>query len=88
MQRDIFISYSRRDIGLVKQIKEEIEKSIGIHCWMDINGIESGSPRFTKDLEYGLSSLILVDANSQMSLISCMALLIQYHGQMLLSTIS
>lgn len=50
MQRDIFISYSRKDIDLVKQIKGEIEKSIGVQCWMDITGIESGSPRFTKDI--------------------------------------
>lgn len=69
MQRDIFISYSRRDIGLVKQIKEEIEKSIGIHCWMDINGIESGSPRFTKDIVNGINNckvfLFMLSEHSQ-----------------------
>ena len=69
MQRDIFISYSRRDIGLVKQIKEEIEKSIGIQCWMDINGIESGSPRFTKDIVNGINNckvfLFMLSEHSQ-----------------------
>ena len=69
MQRDIFISYSRRDIGLVKQIKEEIEKSIGINCWMDINGIESGSPRFTKDIVNGINNckvfLFMLSEHSQ-----------------------
>ena len=56
MQRDIFISYSRRDLDFVKQIKEEIEKNIGVQCWMDLYGIESGSPRFTKDIVEGINN--------------------------------
>ena len=43
MEYDIFISYSRKDIQFAKQIKEEIELSTATKCWMDIEGIESGS---------------------------------------------
>ena len=71
MQRDIFISYSRKDIDLVKQIKGEIEKSIGVQCWMDITGIESGSPRFTKDIVNGINNckvfLFMLSGHSQES---------------------
>lgn len=55
MERELFISYSRRDIDLVKQIKSEIEDAVGIECWMDLNGIESGSPQFTKDIVDGIN---------------------------------
>jgi len=71
MKRDIFISYSRRDIDLVKQIKGEIEKCIGVQCWMDITGIESGSPRFTKDIVNGINNckvfLFMLSSHSQES---------------------
>ena len=46
MQRDIFISYSRSDLDVVRRIKEEIEAATGQECWMDLNSIESGSPQF------------------------------------------
>ena len=46
MPHDIFISYSRRDLAAVKPIEEELEAQ-GFSCWMDIKGIESGSPEFT-----------------------------------------
>ena len=49
MSRDIFISYSRRDLVAVKPIKEEFERS-GFSCWMDLDGIESGSPEFTETI--------------------------------------
>ncbi len=45
---DIFISYSRRDLELVSTIKSEIEKVTNARCWMDLEGIEAGTPRFTK----------------------------------------
>ncbi len=38
----VFISYSRKDLELVKDIKTEIDRLIGIDCWMDLDGIESG----------------------------------------------
>lgn len=40
---DIFISYSRADLERVKVIKAELEQSTGVLCWMDLEGIESGS---------------------------------------------
>lgn len=42
MDREVFISYSRKDLEEVKKIKYEIDKEVGIDCWMDLNGIESG----------------------------------------------
>jgi hypothetical protein len=55
MDREVFISYSRKDLEEVKKIKYEIDKEVGIDCWMDLNGIESGSPRFTKDIVEGIN---------------------------------
>ena len=43
MAAEIFISYSRKDISKAKIIKEEIEKITSLSCWMDLDGIESGS---------------------------------------------
>lgn len=40
--REVFISYSRKDLEEVKKIKFEIDKKVGIDCWMDLDGIESG----------------------------------------------
>ena len=39
---NVFISYSRKDLELVKKIKAEIDRLVGIDCWMDLDGIESG----------------------------------------------
>ena len=44
---DIFISYSRHDLKVVQPIKEELEQ-LGFSCWMDLEGIESGSEEFTQ----------------------------------------
>lgn len=38
----VFISYSRKDKDQVFAIVEWLQKSLGIKCWIDINGIESG----------------------------------------------
>ena len=43
MSAEIFISYSRKDISKAKKIKEEIERVTSLSCWMDLDGIESGS---------------------------------------------
>lgn len=40
---DIFISYSRKDLNSVKQIKSGIEFETGAKCWMDMESIESGA---------------------------------------------
>lgn len=43
MAHQVFISYSRRDISNAVVIKQEIEDIVGCSCWMDMDGIESGS---------------------------------------------
>lgn len=42
MANEVFISYSRKDYEKVKAVKDEIDSLVGIDCWMDLNGIESG----------------------------------------------
>lgn len=48
MANEVFISYSRKDYEKVKAIKDEIDRLVGIDCWMDIDGIESGNNSFRK----------------------------------------
>lgn len=52
MEGRIFISYSRRDLDVVKPIKEELEAS-GFSCWMNLDGIESGDENFARMLGCG-----------------------------------
>ena len=54
MAREIFISYSRKDLEKVKAIKEEIEQTTSAECWMDLEGIESGNPNFVKAIVNGI----------------------------------
>lgn len=69
MERKVFISYSRRDLKIVKKIKEQIENSCGTNCWMDLEGIESGNPEFTKAIVDGINEcqifLFMLSNNSQ-----------------------
>lgn len=37
----IFISYKRADKAAVFSIRDRIEKTVGVSCWIDIDGIES-----------------------------------------------
>ena len=71
MERKIFISYSRRDLKVVKKIKEQIELYSGAKCWMDLEGIESGNPEFTKAIVEGINEceifLFMLSNNSQLS---------------------
>ena len=53
---DVFISYSRSDLHQVKAIKDELERTAGVRCWMDLNGIESGTPRFTNAIIEGIEN--------------------------------
>ena len=46
---DVFISYSRRDMDAVLGIKDGIERTLGLKCWMDLEGVISGS-EFTQDI--------------------------------------
>ena len=47
MQHDIFISYSRRNHVTVNSIKEELD-ALGFSCWMDLEGIVSGTRQFSQ----------------------------------------
>lgn len=71
MNRDIFISYSRKDLALVKSIKSEIEKFVDTECWMDLNGIESGAEVFIDDIVHGIEQcrvfLFMLSEHSQAS---------------------
>lgn len=42
IDKDIFISYSRKDTGIVKSIYEWIEQA-GYKCWLDVDGMFSGT---------------------------------------------
>lgn len=39
---DVFISYSRNDLDIVETFVKDIEKNVGVRCWIDWTGIESG----------------------------------------------
>lgn len=56
---DIFISYSRHDLKVVQPIKEELER-LGFSCWMDLEGIESGT------LEFSDHIIAAIDASTAM----------------------
>ncbi len=43
MAHDVFISSSRKDLSLVEPLVKDIEKRANVRCWIDWNGIESGS---------------------------------------------
>ena len=71
MQRDVFISYSRRNYDAVMAIKKEIDSVVGTECWIDLNGIESGSERFETDIIGGINAcqvfLFMLSGESQQS---------------------
>ena len=70
MAKEIFISYSRKDFNKVKAIKEEIDCELGIDCWMDLDGIESGE-QFKKVIINAINEhdtiLFMLSANSMAS---------------------
>ena len=43
MAHDVFISYSRKDLSLIEPLVKDIEKRANVKCWIDWNGIRSGS---------------------------------------------
>jgi tetratricopeptide (TPR) repeat protein len=63
----IFISYSRKDQAHVLNLVDHIEKSIGIKCWIDIEGIASGE-LFADNIIAAIQNadvvLMMVSANS------------------------
>ncbi len=70
-QFDVFISYSRKELDKIREIKSAIEETVKVKCWMDLNAIESGSSRFTKDIIDGINQckvfLFMLSVNSQAS---------------------
>ncbi len=70
MAKEIFISYSRKDFDKVKAIKDEIDRELGIDCWMDLDGIESGE-QFKKVIIKAINEhdtmLFMLSANSMNS---------------------
>ena len=58
-QYDVFISYSRKNKDAVSAIKGYLE-SQGFSCWMDLEGIESGSREFSEHI------INAIDASSAM----------------------
>jgi len=69
--REVFISYSRIDKSLVLAIKAELEKNLGVQCWMDLNNIESGNPAFDNAIVKGIEEcrvfLFMLSVHSQKS---------------------
>lgn len=68
---DVFISYSRKNLEVVKAIKKEIEETANLKCWMDLEGIESGAQQFTQDIVDGINGsrifLFMLSKESQNS---------------------
>ena len=56
MKRDVFISYSRRNMERVMEIKRQIDAQCGTECWIDLQGIESGSEMFLRDIVGGIDA--------------------------------
>lgn len=69
--REVFISYSRYDLEVVKEIKSVIEDLCGVKCWMDLKNIESGSSQFTQEIIDGIDNcnvfLFMLSEKSQES---------------------
>lgn len=55
MHREIIISYSRKDLDIVKSIKEEFEREMKVERLKDLNNIESGSPQYTEGIVDGIN---------------------------------
>ena len=68
---DIFLSYSRKDFNKVKAIKDELERELGVSCWMDLEGIDYTSPVFVEVLIKAINEspvfCFMLSANSQVS---------------------
>ena len=43
MKERIFISYKRDDKDVVFKLKDDIEKNVGVKCWVDLDAIESNA---------------------------------------------
>ena len=70
MAKEIFISYSRKDFEKVRVIKNELDTTLGIDCWFDLDGIESGD-QFESKIITAINShqvfLFMLSPNSMQS---------------------
>ena len=66
---DVFISYSRRDMGSVQPVVDRL-RAEGYSCWMDVNGIESGDEFRSKLVDAIERSCIVVFFSSADSNVS------------------
>ena len=69
---DLFISYSRKNKDAVLPIKDEIERTLGLTCWVDLSDIPCGAESFKKKVIPGirqtrLAFLFFLSAESQAS---------------------
>ncbi len=68
MEGLIFISYSPKDLDVVRPIKEELEAN-GFSCWMEFEGINCGSEAFTGQIVKAIGNssvfLFILSGNSQ-----------------------
>ena len=69
---DIFISYSRKNKDMVLPIKEVIEQTLGLRCWIDLSDIPCGAENFKKKVIPGIRQtriafLFFLSAESQAS---------------------
>ncbi len=72
MANEIFISYKREDLEKVKAIKTELDEVLkGEHCWMDLDGIESGNrvsqDKINKAIEESTVFLFMMSKSSVVS---------------------
>ncbi len=67
---DLFISYSRKNKDHVLPIKDEIERELGLTCWVDLSNITCGTENFKKKVIPGIRQtrvafLFFLSAQSQ-----------------------
>ena len=66
--RKIFISYSRKDLAAVKEIKTKIENVLNVECWMDLSSVRLGSS-FPQEIITGIDNcsvfMFMLSVNSQ-----------------------
>ncbi len=72
LSHDLFISYSRKNKDVVLPIKDEIERTLGLTCWIDLSDIPCGAESFKKKVISGIKQtriafLFFLSAESQSS---------------------
>lgn len=86
-EKDVFISYSRKDSDLVRQIYEFLENN-GIKCWIDKDGMYSGVS-FKKVIVNAIKrSKIVVfmsseDSNKSRNVVSEMSVAVEYNKKII-----